>query len=136
MAYLNNISIMGRLTADPELKSTQSGKHVVSFNIAVDGYGERTDFFRATAWDKTADIICKYFRKGAMIVLDGNLTNNNYTANDGTERKTTEINIHNAYFCGSKANDTPNAEKPENKPVEAEWTTPDNEPGNEDDLPF
>lgn len=132
MANLNTLAIMGRLTADPELKATSTGKKVVRFNIAVDGYGERADFFRVNAWDNTAEFISKYFRKGSMIAISGNLTTTTYQTEDGNDRTLVIINAQRAHFAGSKANDTPEAGKPENKPVEAEWTTP----GNEDDLPF
>ena len=104
---LNNITIMGRLCADPELRQTQSGIPVCSCRIAVqrnylaDGKRE-TDFFDVVAWRGTAEFIHGYFAKGRMIALDGRLETRAWTDREGKKRVSVEIVADNAYFAGSK----------------------------------
>ncbi len=105
---LNIVVIMGRLTADPELKTTNSGISVTSFSVAVDRNfakdGNReTDFINVVAWRFTAEFICKYFRKGQMIAINGSLQQRSYTDKDGNKRTVYEVVADNANFCGSKA---------------------------------
>lgn len=108
---LNHITIMGRLTNDPTLHTTQSGVSVCSFTVAVDrdfsGKGEekQTDFFDCTAWRGTADFVGKYFGKGRMIVLDGSLQNDRWQDKDGNNRVSAKIVANNVYFGDSKRND-------------------------------
>lgn len=104
---LNNLTIMGRLTRDPELRQTQSGIPVSSCRIAVDrnymSDGERkTDFFDVVAWRGTAEFICGYFTKGRMIALDGRLETSAWTDREGKKRVSVEIVAENAYFADSK----------------------------------
>ncbi len=105
---MNSVCLMGRLTGDPELKTTQSGISVTSFSIAVDRAfrskdGERqTDFFNCTAWRQTAEFISRYFHKGNRIALTGSLQSRNYTANDGSKRTAIDVVVDNAFFCESK----------------------------------
>ena len=105
---LNIVILMGRLTADPELKTTNSGNTVTSFAVAVersfakDGNRE-TDFINVVAWRFTAEFICKYFRKGQMIAINGSLQQRSYTDKDGNKRTVYEVVADNANFCGSKA---------------------------------
>ena len=105
---LNRIIIMGRLTQDPTLRTTQSGVSVCSFTIAVDrdfsGKGEekQTDFFDCTAWRGTADFVGKYFSKGRMIVVDGSLQNDKWTDKDGNNRVSAKVVANNVYFGDSK----------------------------------
>ena len=83
---------MGRLTGDPELKTTQSGVSVTSFSVAVDrafrskDQERQTDFINCVAWRQTAEFISRYFHKGQRIALQGSLQSRKYTANDGTKR--------------------------------------------------
>ena len=105
---LNIVVIMGRLTADPELKTTNSGISVTSFSVAVDRNfakdGNReTDFINVVASRFTAEFICKYFRKGQMIAINGSLQQRSYTDKDGNKRTVYEVVADNANFCGSKA---------------------------------
>lgn len=105
---INNVVLMGRLTADPELRTTQSGKSVTSFSLAVDRDfqqdGERqADFISVVAWGKTAEFIDKYFRKGRMIAAVGRIQTRTYTDNDGNKRKATEVVADKASFTGEKA---------------------------------
>ena len=105
---MNSICLMGRLTSDPELKTTNSGISVTSFTIAVDrayapkGQERQADFIPCTAWRQTAEFITRYFRKGNRIAVQGSLQSRTYTANDGSKRTAYEVVIDNAYFCESK----------------------------------
>lgn len=107
---LNHITIMGRLTKDPELRKTQSGVSVVTFTVAVDrdfknGDEKVTDYIDCTAWRGQADFIAKYFGKGRMIVVDGALNSRKWTDKDGNNRVSWEIQAQNVYFGDSKRND-------------------------------
>ena len=105
---LNHITIMGRLVADPELRTTQNGIPVTSFRIAVErNYagqdGEReTDFFDVTAWRGTAEIVCEYFAKGRMAVVEGRLQLRDWTDREGGKRRSAEVVADNIYFGDSK----------------------------------
>lgn len=105
---LNRIDIAGRLTADPELKNTQSGVSVTSFTLAVDRdfksqNGEReADFIPVVAWKQTAEFITKYFSKGDMAIVSGRLQSRRWTDRDGNNRTAIEIVAENVYFCGPK----------------------------------
>ena len=104
---LNSIVVMGRLTADPELKKTQNGISVVSFTLAVErsyktGEERQTDFIDVTAWRSTAEFIEKYFSKGQMMVVQGSLQTRNYEDKNGNKRKAVEIVAGNVYFGESK----------------------------------
>ena len=106
---LNHITIMGRLTRDPEMRNTQSGVAVASFTLAVDrdfggrdGGEKQTDFIDCTAWRHTAEFVSKYFSKGRMAVVSGRLQIDNYTDNDGNKRKSAKVVADNIYFGDSK----------------------------------
>lgn len=94
---INRVVLVGRLTRDPELRTTSTGKSVVDFSIAVDKKFKPTDgsptadFFRCTAWDKTAEFVSNYLGKGRLVAVDGRLSSRKYTANDGTNREVVEI---------------------------------------------
>ena len=106
---LNRIIIMGRLTAFPEIKYTTNGTAVCNFTVAVqrDFDKDMTDFIDCVSWRKTAEFIGKYFAKGEMIVVDGRLQTRNWEDKNGTARRTTEIVVDSAYFCGGKKEYTP-----------------------------
>lgn len=113
---VNQIIIMGRLTADVEMRQTQAGDAVGSFSVAVDGpksrNGEKhTDFFRVTAWRKTAEFISSWFHKGDMIALSGSMHCREYTDNSGNRRTTWEMTAGRAFFCGGK-NDAGSTKRP------------------------
>ena len=105
---LNKIIIMGRLTRDPELRSTQSGLAVTSFTLAVDRdykaqNGEKnTDFIDVVAWRQTAEFVCKYFSKGCMAVVEGRLQIREWNDRDGNKRRSAEVVADNVYFGDSK----------------------------------
>ena len=106
---LNRITIMGRMTKDPELRRTNSGKAVTSFTLAVDRDFEKgkTDFIECVAWGNTAEFVSKYFSKGRMAVASGRLQLRDWTDKDGNKRKTAEVVTDNVYFGDSKtANNT------------------------------
>ena len=106
---LNHITIMGRLTRDPELRRTGSGIAVASFTLAVDrdfgknDNGEReTDFIDCVAWRQTGEFVSKYFTKGRMAVVSGRLQIRGWTDKDGNKRRTAEVVADNVYFGDSK----------------------------------
>ena len=106
---LNHITIMGRLTRDPELRRTGSGTAVASFTVAVDrdfsgrDGGEReTDFIDCVAWRQTGEFVSKYFTKGSMIVVSGRLQIRNWNDKDGNKRRTAEVVADNVYFGESR----------------------------------
>ena len=105
---LNHITIMGRLTRDPELRRTGSGVAVASFTVAVDrdmapqGKDKETDFIDCVAWRQTGEIVSKYFTKGRMIVVAGRLQIRAWTDKDGNKRRTAEVVADNVYFGDSK----------------------------------
>ena len=109
---LNHITIMGRLTRDPELRRTSSGIAVASFTLAVDrDFGSReggereTDFIDCVAWRQTGEFVSKYFVKGRMAVVSGRLQIRNWTDKEGNKRRTAEVVADNVYFGDSKRDD-------------------------------
>lgn len=104
----NRVILMGRLTKDPELRTTQSGISMCRFSVAVDrqyskGEEKQADFFDVTVWRQTAEFVSKYFTKGRMIHIEGRLQNNNYTDNNGVKHYATAIIADNVSFCGDKS---------------------------------
>lgn len=106
---LNVIAIMGRLSRDPELRQTTTGKNVASFTIACsrgrkDANGkDLVDWIPVVAWEHTAEFVCKYFEKGSLIAIDGRLQSRTYKDRDGNNRTAIEIVANNANFAGSKS---------------------------------
>lgn len=97
MVSLNRVCLIGRLTRDPELRTTTSGKSVVDFSLAVnkrikpsDGSPD-ADFFRIQAWGHTAEFVSNYLTKGRLVSVDGRLQSRKYTASDGSNREVVEI---------------------------------------------
>jgi single-strand DNA-binding protein len=90
---INRVVLVGRLTRDPELRNTTTGKQVVNFGLAVDDRfnKDNTNFFNISAWGQTADFVAKYLTKGRLIAVDGRLQQRKYTAQDGQERNVVEI---------------------------------------------
>ena len=110
---LNHITIMGRLTKDPEIRRTGSGVAVTSFTIACDrDFGQdgqkETDFIDVTAWRSTAEFVSKYFTKGRMAVVSGRLQIRSWTDKDGNKRKSAEVVADNVYFGDSKKEESSN----------------------------
>lgn len=106
---LNCAVIMGRLVADPELRTTASGVSVTSFTVAVDRRfankeeEKQADFIDVIGWRQSAEFVCKYFRKGSPIAVQGSIQTRTYEDKDGNKRKAVEIVADNVSFCGSKS---------------------------------
>lgn len=104
---MNNVQLIGRLTATPELKQTKSGVSITRFTVAVDkryqkqGEDRKADFISCIAWRQTAEFICKYFTKGRRIGITGSITTGSYEASDGHKVYTTDIDVDNAEFVDS-----------------------------------
>ena len=106
----NKVILGGRLTADPELKTTQSGIAVVSFSIAVNrrytknaAQQNETDFFNVTAWRQTAEFVSRYFKKGSSICVVGTIQNNKWTDQQGATRYRTDIVADEVMFVDSRS---------------------------------
>lgn len=123
---MNNITLMGRMVADAELKSTPSGTAVTSFCVATEpNYKKKGEsdayWIDCVAWRNTAEFISKHFRKGDLIAIQGELTTRTFKDKNGNNRKAVEVVASNAFFCGGK------------KQAEE---TPDVAGDDEDDYPF
>ena len=110
----NLVVLTGRLTADPELKTTQSGISVTSFSIAVDrryraGEDRQTDFINVVAWRQQAEFVAKYFKKGNMIGIEGSIQTRKYTDKNGNNRTAFEVVANNVQFVESKRDSAPSA---------------------------
>ena len=104
---LNRITIMGRMTRDPELRFTQSQTAVASFTLAVDrdyqsGENRQTDFIDCVAWKGTAEFISKYFKKGSMAAVSGRLQIREWQDNNGNKRRSAEVVADSVYFGESR----------------------------------
>ena len=105
---LNRVILMGRLVSDPELKTTGTGISVTSFRIAVErsyakqGEERKADFFDIVCWRNQAEFVCRYFGKGAMIAIDGQLQSRTYQAKDGTNRYVVEVVADSVSFTGER----------------------------------
>ena len=125
---MNIITIMGRLTKDPEVRMTQSQKSVASFTMAVDrdyvqaGEDRETDFIDVVAFGKTADFVSRYFTKGSMAIASGRLQLRDWTDRDGNKRRQAEVICDRVWFGENKKTDATQAkpEKSRLKPVEEE----------------
>lgn len=106
---MNKVILAGRLTRDPEIKTTQNDISVCSFCVAVGRrYNrEKTDFIDCVAWRRTAENINKYFKKGDMIIVAGAVQENKYTDSDGAKRRTMNVNVEEFYFTGSTKHSEP-----------------------------
>lgn len=136
---LNSAIIMGRLTADPELRKTPSSVSVTRFTVAVDrghtkqGEERKVDFINVIAWRQTAEFVCKYFQKGSMIAVQGAIQTGSYEK-DGRKYNTFEIVADNVSFCGGK-NDGQGGNSSQNEPQakESEYNI---DYSDDSDLPF
>ena len=113
---LNVVAIMGRLVADPELRTTGNGTNVCSFRIACDrnfaqkGQERQADFIDVVAWRQSAEFICKYFQKGSLIAVEGSLQSRQYQDKNGNKRTAVEVLANQINFAGGK--------KPGGQPVD------------------
>lgn len=142
----NKCVFMGRIVNDLELKTTPNGVAVLSFRIAVDrrfqtkGEDKKSDFFNVVAWRNEAEFISKYWGKGRMILIEGELQNRSYTDKNGVERIMTELIVDRACFTGEKKDDTPSQFTQQAKAVSQSATSGNasdfvSDEGN-DDYPF
>lgn len=132
---INCAVIMGRLVADPELKTTPTGVEVCKITVAVDrnfvkaGEERQCDFIDVVAWRTTAVFVCKYFHKGSMIAVNGEIQTRTYEDKNGNKRKAVEIVASNVSFCGGKSEGNNSA--PPSVPAAPSDSVEDDE-----DLPF
>ena len=109
MASFNKVILIGNMTADPELKQTQTGTSVCSFSIAVNRrfskneQGQTVDFINIVAWRQSADFVCRYFKKGNPILVCGQLQTRTWTDNQGQKRYATEVVADEVSFVASSA---------------------------------
>jgi single-strand DNA-binding protein len=144
---MNKVILMGRLTADPELRNTTVNNiPVCRFRLAVErpfqksGEERQADFFSIVAWRSTAEFVSKYFRKGVRVLVEGNLRNNVYEDNRGVRHYTVEVQAERVYFADSKKDNTPDS----NKMSAQDAPITESEPGDgffplsddDNDLPF
>ena len=101
---MNRVMLAGRLTADPELRTLDTGTEVASFTLAVDRdlSDKKTDFIDCVAWNATAELISKHFAKGRLMVAEGRLELRDWTDKEGNKRRIAEVNVSKAYFGGDK----------------------------------
>ena len=127
---LNLVALMGRLTADPEIRTTPAGTQVTTFTLAVDrgyvkeGQERQTDFITIVAWRHTAEFVCKYFRKGQLVAVDGSIQTRRYTDKEGNKRTAFEVVAANVHFAEAKKSNNYQPDVEEYEEIET------------DDLPF
>jgi single-strand DNA-binding protein len=114
---LNTVVLMGRLCADPELRYTPSNVPVTNFTLAVErpfkqGDERQTDFIDVVVWRHTAEFVCRYFKKGQLIAVEGQIQTRSYTDKDGNNRKAFEVLANRVHFAGDKRESTPTAQQP------------------------
>ena len=101
---MNKVILVGRLAQDPEVRNTQSGKAVASFNLAVNRYGQidSADFIPIVAWEKLAEVIGNNLKKGSQVLVEGRMQVRSYETQEGQKRRVTEVIVQNVEFLGSK----------------------------------
>jgi single-strand DNA-binding protein len=133
---MNSVKFLGRATSDIELKKTNSGKAVATFSLAVKRpfSKDATDFFNMVAWERTAELLSDYVKKGTMVVIEGYLTNRKYEK-DGHSRTVAEVIVERFHFCGGK-NDGESNNSSQNKPQGKETAYDIGYDDSDDSLPF
>lgn len=136
---INHMTLQGRLTRDPELKTTNSGVSVCSVTVAWSerhGENENKLFMPVTAWRGTAEMLAKYFAKGREIVVEGRVKQREWTDNDGNKRQVIEMQADRVHFCGPKQDaEKPQYEKPQYEKPDAQQNF-EELPDSDGDLPF
>ena len=148
---LNTAIFMGRLTADPELRHTSSDTAVTSFTVAVDrsyvktGAERQADFIDVVAWRSTAEFICKYFKKGQLIAIQGSIQTRSYEDKNGNKRKAVEVVADSVHFAEPKRDSAASGSTYHSRPDSMEPAAPAYSNGSvgdfeeipsDDDLPF
>lgn len=139
MASINNVTLVGRVVRDLEVKQTNSGKEVASFALAVDGYGKDApaNFIDCVAWGKAAEILGQYATKGKQIGITGRLQTRNWEDKAGNKRKATEVVIDQFQLLGSKGDGSSAAPASERYDQEDAAAAPkDHAPEDIDDRPI
>lgn len=133
---MNNVTLMGRLTQDPELKQTPNGVSVATFSLAVnrnfqskDGT-RQADFINIVVWRGTADLVCKYFAKGQQVALEGSIQTRSYEDKQGNKRTAFEVVADQVYFAEGKSDSNTS------KPKESIADFGDFDEIDDDDMPF
>ena len=137
----NLVVLTGRLTADPELKTTQSGVSVVSFSIAVQrryksGEEPITDFINVVAWRSSAEFVSKYFKKGSLIGIEGSIQTRRYTDKNGNNRTAFEVVANNVQFVESKRENSTDVSAPSPSFSNDNSDFAEIQASDDDDLPF
>lgn len=132
---MNKVILMGRIASEIEKRETQSGHNVATFTLAVQRRMKKdtADFIRCVAWNNTADFICRYFGKGRMIALEGEIQTRSWEGTDGRKNFATEVLCNGVYFTGEKATE---ASAEYNEPYTPSFTDDDFTDVEDDDLPF
>ena len=141
---INTVALTGRLTYEPELRTTPSGVSVIRFQVACDrnyqtqGQERQADFIDCLAWRQTAEFISRYFHKGDMIGVEGSIQTSNYTDKNGNKRKQVEVLVKDSSFCESKQQSNSNPNLNVAPPTYASADNSDFEEivDDDDDLPF
>ena len=133
----NKVIMMGRLTRDPELKTTPSGVSVCTFSIAVDrrfqnkGEEKKADFFNIVAWRQQGEFVSRYFKKGSLILVEGEMTTRPYTDKNGNQATWYEVVAERVSFTGEKAGSGSGQTVPQGTPPETDYSA-----AASDDYPF
>lgn len=143
---INTVALMGRLTFEPELRTTPAGVSVIRFQVACDrnyqraGAERQADFIDCVAWRQTAEFISRYFHKGSMIAVEGSIQTSNFTDKNGNNRKQVEVVANNVSFCGGKneggAGTAPAYTEPAPSYANADNSDFEEIVDDDDDLPF
>ena len=138
---LNCAIIMGRLTADPELRTTNNGTSVTSFTVAVDrsfvrpGEERQADFINVVAWRQSAEFVSRYFHKGSMIAVQGSIQTRSYEDKNGNKRTAIEVVVASVTFLDAKQKEQATPAEPAEPEQETTWVN-DTYELSTDDLPF
>lgn len=138
---LNEIILQGRTTSDLELKTTNSGKSVCSFTLAVErdfstGGEKATDFINIVTWNKTAEFVSRYFAKGKQMIVNGSLQTRKYQTQNGDNRTVTEVVAEKVYFAGDKAEQTNTRTEPIGGAFSQSTVNFENVQFGDEDIPF
>lgn len=138
---LNRVVLMGRLVADPELRTTPNGAFLTSFSVAVErnytqkGQEKQTDFIHIVAWRNTAEFICKYFEKGQLVALEGSIQTRKYKDKQGNDRTAFEVIAQSVYFAEGKKKENTES-RVSDQPFPFDETDFEEIETGEEDLPF
>jgi single-strand binding protein len=136
---INQVILLGRLTRDPEQRTTASGKNVVSFSIAVDrqSQDDQADFFNITAWDKLGDLVMQYLSKGRRVLIQGRLRQDSWEDKDtGKRQSRIEVTASDVTFLDGPSGDSSGSAAPKTTKKEEVVTEIDDKPIDLSEIPF